>query len=167
MTDHGEDDPPQDETVRTAAEPRRPFWRDWWRVPLGLGIVISVLGDMALYLGVRAGGFNIWYLAAIGPYILGLALIVAAVRSRNSTWLQFDIEQPDGRFPRTIHFGIPLPLGVGSWLLRQVSTRGGGASAATAAKILDELANYPENGQPLAIHVDGNNGEQVEIRIVR
>jgi hypothetical protein len=119
-----------------------------------------------MYALVRVANLNFWFYFLSIPLLLGVLLIVAAVRSRKARWLFVDVHQKPGDKPARIFLGFPLPLKLAAWFLRTF-----GRYIPTLGKTnVDEVIQVIETGftgeAPLVVNVDeGDDGERVQVYI--
>ena len=114
----------------TPLPPSAEKWRQWWTIPLWIGVEITLVGSLFMYAVFLANGFSFWFLCAGLPFAFGLLLIILAVESRRAKWLHLR-----GSKNRAVNHSI-LPL---AFRCRSVSQPGFSAlSGATspACKIL-------------------------------
>jgi len=141
------------------------YWRRWWLLPFGIGILILVLGAYWMYLGYLAAGLSWGFWLSWIPFGLGVLIIAIAARSRTARWLHVRIHQKPGERPQNINISMPLPLHFSAWFLH---TFGRWMPAETRAKHLDEalemLDQAISSDAPLHVQVDEDD-EQVEVYI--
>lgn len=151
--------PPEEDDARIK------YWRRWWLLPFGLGILIMVLGAYWMYLGYLAAGLSWGFWLSWIPFGLGVLIIAIAARSRTARWLHVRIHQKPGERPQNINISMPLPLHFSAWFLH---TFAHWMPAETRAKHLDEalimLDQAISSDAPLHVQVDEDD-EQVEVYI--
>ena len=140
-------------------------WRSWWVVPMWVGVGITVIGGAILFAVYQAAGPNFWFFCSWLPFLLGVAVLFLAWRSRTARWLHVRVKQPKGQTPRNIIVSFPLPLRFSAWLLRNF----GHFIPNMGDTALDEVVLALENITPDApFYVDvqeGEDGEHVQVYI--
>jgi hypothetical protein len=112
----GEDDPVEVvEVVETGPRPgeaRRDAefdqkierFRRLWLIPLGGGILLSVLSAGWMYAALH----SFWFYFAFLFFMLGVGLVVLGFDSRTSRWIYVNVEQKPGEQPGRIVISFPL-----------------------------------------------------------
>ena len=141
-------------------------WRKWWIVPFWIGVGITALGGLLLYLAWTASGFGIGFIFAWIPFLLGIAILVLGWNSQTGPWLHLRIQQSPGEKPEQIAISLPLPIRFAAWLLRTFGEFIPKINASGIDEIILALADKSINETPLIIDVnDTEDGEQVKIYI--
>jgi uncharacterized membrane protein len=169
---------PSDQTTRgeplkpevISPEQRQDFarWKDYWTIPLWIGVSITILGAALISWAVQSGKIGFWFYCALLPVMFGVLLIAIGSWSRTARWLHVRVQQPPGEKPQRIAISFPLPVTLAIWFFRVFRHRIPGME--NVPQNIDELlvsvrdSTSPEN--PLYIRVDDDeDGEQVEIFI--
>lgn len=140
-------------------------WRNWWWVPLWVGVAVTALSGLFMFLAYRSSGFGFWFACTWFPFLLGVAVMAMAAASRTAPWLHVRIRQKEGDSPRRIAFSFPIPLRLTRWFLRTFRhTIPGLDSVPNMDKMLDSLKNITPEA-PFFVQVDEEDGEQVEVYI--
>jgi hypothetical protein len=134
-------------------------WRDWWLV-----ILASSLGIIALagWLGTIGG----WWWICAGPGLLvGFALMVLALASRDAPWLHLRVDTGQKTWPRHIALSFPLPVRLASWGLKKWGPRIPSLSDTAVDELILALEGNLSKDTPLYIDVqeDPSTGERVQI----
>jgi len=141
------------------------YWKRWWLLPFGIGILIMVLGAYWMYLGYMAAGLSWGFWLSWIPFGLGVLITAVSARSRRARWLHVRVHQKAGQKPENINISMPLPLHFSAWFLH---TFGRWMPAETRASHLDEALEMLDaaisSDAPLHIQVDEDD-EQVEVYI--
>lgn len=90
----------------------------WWQIPLWIGVGITILGGLLMFLAYQASGISFWFGCAWLPFLLGVMVMAIAWGSRTARWLHLRIQQEPGELPQTISLSFPLPLRFTSLALR-------------------------------------------------
>ena len=140
--------------------------RRLWQVPLWIGVGITVLSALGMYKVMSGPGMNFWFYCLTLPLLLGVLVMVAAVGSRRARWLFVDVHQKPGERPGRIFLGVPLPLKLAAWFLRNFGHKIDDLKGTN----VDEVIQIVESGligeEPLVVNVDeGEDGERVQVYI--
>ncbi len=146
------------------------YWKSWWYLPFWIGTFIMTLGAIGMYLGYTAARFGIGFWLSWIPFFLGVIVMAISWQSRLARWLHVRIHQEPGERPGSISISLPLPLGLASWFLRNFShlipgLRDQKFSGSDLSDILISLGQSVSPENPFYVHVNGNNGEEVEVFI--
>lgn len=140
--------------------------RSLWQVVLWIGVSIVVLSAYWLYILVHSSNYGFWFYFALMPLLVGVLFLALFSGSRNSHWLYVNVEQPQNEWPRNITFGLPLPLGLANWFLRNFGHTIDGLNQAAVDDILKFLTDGFSTKDPLIVNVDeGSGGERVQVYI--
>ena len=140
--------------------------RGFWRIPLWIGIGITVLGGLWMLGAMRSAGFGFWFYCSWLPLLLGVFIITLVVGSRKSHWLFVKVKQSPGEKPENITFGFPLPLRLSAWILRTFGGMiPGMENVVGVEEILETLADTPVGDSALIVDVKDDDGEEVQVFI--
>ena len=140
--------------------------RQLWQVLVWVGVSVVVLSAYWLYSLILASNYGFWFYCAILPLFFGVLLMALFTGSKNSRWLYVNVEQPRDEWPRNITFGIPLPLGLASWFLRNFGYSIEGLNHAAVGEILEFLSKGFSTNEPLIINVNEiDRSERVQVYI--
>jgi len=147
--------------------------RGLWRIPLGIGVALTVLAAMGIYAAMTSaasrasGGYNFWFYCLWAPFLAGVALMALSAWSRTSRWLFVKVDRTrsaDG--PRNIMLGFPLPLNLAGWFLRTFGSRIQGLRNTNADEIINAVSMTGSDNGPLIVNVDdSDDGERVQVFI--
>lgn len=162
-----EDLPPRDDTAPTRAnfDADVSRWRRWWWIPLSVGIGITVVSGLLMFVVYQSGGFGFWFACLWFPLLLGVILMSLAAASRRAHWLHVRVHQAEGEHPRTIKISLPVPLRFVAWVMRTFKHRIPGMDRAGMDEAVLALGKITSD-EPFYIKVDeGDSGEKVEVFI--
>ncbi len=146
-------------------DPKIGSWRRWWWVPMWVGVGITVVSGLLMFLAWNAGGFGFWFACTWFPFFLGVAVMALAWSSRTARWLHVRVHQEPGEWPQNIAISLPLPLRLTAWFLRTFRHQ----IPNLENTALDELILALEKTSPDApfyVEVnEGEDGERVEVYI--
>lgn len=136
-----------------------------WRVlPFGIGLLITTLGAIWMYSGYEANGFGWGFWLAWIPFLLGIFVIAVSFQTSRSLWLHVRIRQKPGESPQRISISLPMPTLLTRWFLTTIGTRIPGFKDQPLDDYSEMLENLsPET--PFYVHVNEDNGEEVEVFI--
>ena len=138
--------------------------RSFWRIPLGIGILITILSGIWMLSAMQSAGFGFWFYCAWVPLAWGVLLIALSAGSRSSRWLFVHVKQPPGEKPENITFGFPLPLRLVAWFFRNFGEKISGLeNLAGVDEILETLADTPAGDASLIVDVHDDEGKEVQI----
>lgn len=153
-----------------AVPPEMERWRNFWMVPLWIGVGVTVVSGLLMYLAMLNSGLGFWFACATTPFVLGVVLMALAWQTRRAHWLHLRIQQKPGESPQRISLSFPLPLRLLAWFLRTFRHRIPKLDENLKEKSVDEIlmaldkTTTPQN--PLFVQVDeGEDGEKVTIYI--
>jgi hypothetical protein len=141
-------------------------WRRWWMIPMWVGIGVTILGGLLMYLAWSSNGFGFWFACAWFPFLIGVAAMALAWSSRYARWLHIRIQQKPGEKPERIAISFPIPLRFTAWILRNFGRYIPNVDATGLDEIILAVKDSTTIEAPLFIDVDeGENGERVQIFI--
>lgn len=136
----------------------------WWVLPFGIGLLITSLGAVWMYLGYTANGFGFGFWLAWLPFLLGIFIVAVSFQTSKSVWLHVRIKQRPGESPQRISISLPMPISLTRWFMTAFGKRIPGLKdqpLENYAEVLDNLS--PE--APFYVHVNDDDGEEVEVFI--
>jgi len=134
-------------------------------IPLGTGIVLTILASYWLFVLVQSANYGFWFVFAWLPLLLGILLVALSAGGMNARWLYVNVDQEPGQRPQHITLGFPIPLGLLGWLLRNFGHYVRGMDRRGVNDILTLLETADSRG-PLIVNVDeGERGERVQVYI--
>jgi len=163
-----EDAPPLESKDTSAAkrfEPGIARWRRFWWIPLTVGIVITVISGLLMFVAYQNGGFGFWFACLWFPLLFGILVISLAAASRTARWLHVRIQQAPGERPQSIGISLPIPIRFTAWIMRIIKPRISGMDKINLDEALLALEKVSPD-QPFYVKVnEGESGEKVEVYI--
>jgi hypothetical protein len=145
------------------AETRK--WRRWWWIPLTIGVSITVISGLLMFLAYQSSGFGFWFACLWFPLLFGVVIMSLAAASRTTRWLHVRVHQEPGEWPQTIAISLPIPLRFTAWLLRIIKPYIHNMENTSLDEIILALEKTSPD-QPFYVNVDeGESGEKVEVYI--
>jgi hypothetical protein len=136
----------------------------WWVLPFGVGLLITILGAIWMYMGFTANGFGFGFWLSWIPFLLGIFILAISFQSRDSVWLHVRIKQKPGETPQRIAISLPLPLSLTRWVISTFGNKIPGIQDQPVEEYSEMLKSIsPED--PFYVHVDEGDGEDVEVFI--
>lgn len=140
-------------------------WRKWWVIPFWIGLGITIIGGVLMYLGWAARGIGLGFIAAWIPFLIGLGIMVLGWNSRNGPWIHLRVQQRPGASPERISLSFPLPIRFFAWSMRTFSQWIPDLPTGVE-DVLFALGDFSPGDEPLSINVDDQaDGEKVFIYI--
>jgi hypothetical protein len=132
-------------------------------VPLGIGVVFTVLASYWLFALVQSANYGFWFVCAWFPLLLGVLMVALSAGGMNARWLYVNVDQRPGERPQHITLGFPIPMGLLDWALRTFGSFIPGMDRQRVDEILTLLATADAHG-PLVVNVDeSGHGERVQV----
>ncbi|KUK46128.1 MAG: hypothetical protein XD73_1002 [Anaerolinea thermophila] len=157
-------------TEEAAARPQIPkeeldrmkHLKRWWVLPFAVGLVITTLGAIWMYMGYTAKGFGFGFWLAWTPFLLGIFITAVSYQSSHGVWLHVRIKQKPGESPQRIVISLPIPLTLTRWVVSTFGDRIPGLKNQPVSEYSEILKGIsPED--PFYVHVDERDGEGVEV----
>ncbi len=140
-------------------------WRRWWWIPLTIGIGITVISGLLMFLAYQKSGFGFWFACLWFPLLFGVIVISLAAASRTTRWLHLRIHQEPGEWPQTIAISLPVPIRFVAWILRTFRPHIPNMDKTNLDEVILALDKTSPD-QPFYVKVDeGGSGEKVEVYI--
>ncbi len=137
----------------------------WWILPFGIGLMVTILGAIWMYMGYTSAGFGFGFWLAWVPFLLGIFIVAVSFQTTRSVWLHVRVKQKPGNTPERLSISLPLPMNLAKWFFSAFGSRIPGLRDQPIGDISSILENLsPE--EPFYVHVnDDDDGEEVEIFI--
>ncbi len=145
-------------------DPRAKKWQGWWRIPLWIGVIATILTGLLMYSLYRANGFGFWFACSWFPFLLSVAIVALAWASRSAHWIHIRVHQPPGERPQNIVISFPIPLTLMAWFLRTFRNKIPGIQGANADEMILALHHVTPD-KPLYVEVNEEDGQHVEVYI--
>jgi hypothetical protein len=145
-------------------DPRAKKWRGWWRIPLWIGVIATVLTGLLLYSIYHAAGFNFWFACAWFPFMISVAIVALAWASRSAHWIHIRVHQRPGERPQNIAISFPVPLTLMGWFLRTFRSKIPNIQGVNPDEMILAL-NHVTPEKPFYVEVNEEDGERVEVYI--
>lgn len=140
--------------------------RRFARIPLWIGVGITLLFAGLMYWALQSSGFGFWFYCLTFPFLFGVLIIALASGSGSSRWLFVDVRQKPGEKPGRITLGFPAPLGLVSWFFGNFGHHLHGMDREKAREIAGMIRMTGKSKSPLIVNAqDDEDGEQVTVYI--
>lgn len=137
-------------------------WKNWWQIPMYVGIGIVVLSTLWLNSAYQNSGYGFWFFCSWLPLAFGVLLISLSWLSQRGPWIHVRVR---GR-KDNVAISMPAPLGLAGWGLRTFGHYVPNLDNTTIDEIITALDQTAKSDAPLYIHVDDEeDGEHVDIFI--
>lgn len=155
-------DEPTSETPPTISDAELERWKQWWTIPLYLGVGVVVLATFWINSAYQNSGYGFWFFCAWVPMLIGLLLMGLAWRSRSGPWIHVRVRGPKEK----VAISIPAPLGLTGWALNTFGHYIPHLERTSVDEIITALELSHKANAPLYVQVDeGDDGEKVEVFI--
>ena len=136
-------------------------------IPLGVGIILTILTSWWMFSIQQKAGLNFWFFCMSMPFLLGVLLIALGAGGRSSRWLYVNVDRShQTEWPKNITLALPLPLGLAGWFLRNFGSYIVGLKGTNVDEILTAISAAKEMTEPLIVNVDeSDSGERVQVFI--
>ncbi|MDY6847366.1 MAG: hypothetical protein SVP52_09560 [Chloroflexota bacterium] len=136
----------------------------WWVLPFVIGLVITILGAVWMYMGYSAKGFGFGFWLSWIPFLLGVFITAVSFQSSQGVWLHVRIHQKPDETPQRIAISLPIPISLTRWVVSNFGDQIPGIRDQPVAEFLEILKQVsPE--EPFYVHVNDGDGEEVEVFI--
>jgi hypothetical protein len=153
------------EETQAETDARFARWKRWWILPMSLGAVITVISAFWMYQGYQNHPFGWGFWLSWIPFLIGVGLMTLAAMSSTARWLHVRVKQKPGQKPAVIAISMPLPFGLIKLAMRLFGHRIPQVKGQNIAEMVDMLDQNLSNDTPFYVHVDDEDGEQVEVFI--
>jgi hypothetical protein len=141
-------------------------WKRWWVIPLWIGVGITVIGSLLMFVAFSSRGFGFWFACSWFPFLLGVGLLALAWGSRTSPWLHVRVQQAPGETPQRIAISFPIPIRLMAWGLRTFGHFIPHMDGVNLEEIIHSLKDISSDEAPLFVDVDEGEGrEKVQVFI--
>jgi SHOCT-like domain len=140
-------------------------WRRFWWIPLTVGIVITVISGLLMFVAYQRSGLGFWFACLWFPLLFGIILLSLGAASRAMRWLHVRVHQEPGKRPQTIASSMPIPVRFVAWVLRIFKPHIPNMDKTNLDEAILALDKISPD-QPFYVKVDeGDSGEKVEVYI--
>ena len=136
----------------------------WWILPFALGLIITLSGAIWMYSGYLTEGFGWGFWLSWFPFLIGIVLVAVSFPTAKSLWLHIRIKQKEGETPQRINISFPLPMRIAKWGLTTFGDKIPDIKGQKPEDISVVLDNITPDA-PLYVHVEDDDGEDVEVFI--
>ncbi len=139
-------------------------WRRFWWIPLTVGIVITVVSGLLMFLAYQSKNLFLFGCLWV-PLLFGVLVLSLGAASRAMRWLHVRVHQEPGERPQTIAISMPIPVRFVAWVLRVFKPHIPNMDKANLDEVILALDKISPD-QPFYVKVDeGDSGEKVEVFI--
>ena len=134
-------------------------------IPLGAGIIITVLGAYWMYSAMLKSGFGFWFLCSWVPFVLGVAIVALSAITKNTRWVYVNVKQKPGEWPRRIVIAFPIPTGLLRWGIKNFGHNIPVEQREKTDYVLKAVFDDNAFNEPLFVDVHDDDGEHVQVYI--
>jgi hypothetical protein len=136
-------------------------WKNWWQIPMYVGIGIVILSAFWLSSAYQSSGYGFWFFCSWFPMALGILLISLSWMSQKGPWIHVRTRGRDN-----VAISIPAPIGLVGWGLRNFGHFVPNLDETSIDEIINALDKTVKGDTPMYINVeDEEEGEHVEVFI--
>jgi hypothetical protein len=160
--------PPPPQAEPSPPRPEMGKWRQWWLIPLWIGLGMTVFGGLLMDWAYSAGGFTFWFFCASLPFMLGVIVAALASASRTARWIHIRVNtgHASQEWPRKISLSFPLPIRLTAWFLRVFGQFIPDLKKTGVDELIMALEDTTSPENPLFVDVhEGEGGERVQVYI--
>ena len=160
--------PPPPQAEPSPPTPEMGKWRQWWLIPLWIGLGMTVFGGLLMDWAYSAGGFTFWFFCASLPFMLGVIVAALASASRTARWIHIRVNtgHASQEWPRKISLSFPLPIRLTAWFLRVFGQFIPDLKKTGVDELIMALEDTTSPENPLFVDVhEGEGGERVQVSI--
>lgn len=128
------------------------------------GIILTLIGAFGIYDGYQSRGLGAGFWFSWIPLSLGVCIVIFAINSKNSLWIHVRVNTGKKEWPRRVKFSIPLPLQL-TGLAGRLALKYDVDGRLDASDVEEIIAVIKESDTPLAVYVDEDDGEKVQVFI--
>ena len=128
------------------------------------GIILIMAGAFGMYDGYQSRGLGVGFWFSWVPLSLGVCIVVLAINSINSLWIHVRVNTGKREWPQRIKFSIPLPIQL-TQLAGRLALKHDIGGRLNALDVDEIIAVIKESDTPLAVYVDEDDGEKVQVFI--
>jgi hypothetical protein len=156
---------PVEEMPAPELAPQIRKWRNWWLIPLSIGVGVAVIGGYWMYLATASSSAG-WLLCASIPFALGVLIIFFAWQSQNAPWLHVRVQEEEQDRQKRVAISFPIPIKPTLWFLRTFQHKIPDLEEVSLDQIIQAVGDNTSPENPIYIQVDeGEKGSHVEIYI--
>jgi hypothetical protein len=136
-------------------------WKNWWQIPMYVGIGVVILSAFWLNSAYQNSGYGFWFFCSWVPMALGVLLISLSWMSQKGPWIHVRV-----RGKENVAISMPAPLGLVGWGLRNFGHYVPNLDETAIDEIINALDQTTKSDTPMYINVeDEEDGEHVEVFI--
>jgi hypothetical protein len=140
-------------------------WRNYWYIPLAIGVVITGISGLLVYAGNQGSWHWFWMVCVWMPLLFGIFLTVASWLSRTARWLHVRVNTGEDEWPRRIAISFPLPIGITAFGMKLFGRYIPGMENVPLDEAVMAIKDSTNPDSPLYVEVDSPDGEHVQVYI--
>jgi len=140
--------------------------KKFWMIPFWIGVGVTFLGGLSMFYAIKASGFGFWFYCAWLPFLFGVGITALSASSRTARWMVICVERKGGERQHKFFFGLPLPLNLAAWVLRNFGQKIPNLEKTHVDEILQAIEKTITSKSSLIINVENDdNGEHVQVYV--
>jgi len=138
--------------------------KKWWFLPFGIGLILTVVSAIWMYLGYVSKGLGWGFWLSWFPFILGIVIMALSAMSSRGKWLHLRVHEKKKGSNTHINISMPLPLGAVRWFFRNFGDKIQKTKNIPIDEILTEFDHGISDDSPFYVKVNDED-ENVEVFI--
>lgn len=138
--------------------------KKWWFLPFGIGLILTVVSAIWMYLGYVSKGLGWGFWLSWFPFILGIVIMALSAMSSKGKWLHVRVHEKKKGSNTHINISMPLPLGAVRWFFRNFGDKIPKTRNIPIDEMLTEFEHGISNDSPFYVKVDDED-DDVEVFI--
>lgn len=139
-------------------------FKKWWFLPFSVGLILTVISSIWMYLGITSKGLGWGFWLSWIPFIIGIVIMAISALSSKSKWIHIRVREKGKGKHVNIRFSMPMPLGAAKWFIRNFSHKLKKTKELPLDEIITEIEQGITSDSPLYVKVN-DDGDEVEIYI--
>jgi hypothetical protein len=136
----------------------------WWIIPFAVGLILTIVGAIWMYLGYASKGFGWGFWLSWIPFGLGVVTMTISALSSQSKWIHIKVHEKKGKHPTNINLTFPIPLKFAQWFFHNFGNKIFKDKHVPADSIISMLTTDITDESPFYVNVD-DESDHVEIFI--
>jgi hypothetical protein len=138
-------------------------FRHLWMIPLGAGVLLTVLSAWWMYAAMQGSGLGFWFYCACLLFALGVAVVALGFDSRTSRWIYVNVCQKPGESPQRIVVSFPLSPVI--WLVNLFGSYIPAEQKGAVDDVMQAVFKSTKSDEPLFVDVHDEDGQHVQVYI--
>lgn len=136
----------------------------WWWLPFSVGLVLTVISAIWMYLGYSAKGFGWGFWLSWFPFIIGIVIMALSAMTSRMKWLHVKVHENKGKHKANINISLPVPFGILRWFFHNFGDKIPEVKGLPLDVLFADFDHNINSDNPLYVKVD-DEGDDVEVFI--